>query len=278
VLTWVHALRGDEVGTRAYGEETRQRAADLGYRLYGLLVSACLGVLHLGTGRVDAAIEELEPIARYAEERRLRIPGVAPQLELAEAYIRAGRNTEGEAVVDALEASELGADPYLAAVSRRCRGLLAADEDFEARFREAVELHGPVPSPFALARTRLCFGERLRRAGRRRDARGELKAALETFERLDAATWAERARSELRSSGERLRRRADTDEEQLTPQELQVALQVAEGKTNKEVAAAMFLSTKTVEFHLARVYRKLGISSRGELIRRYAAEGVSLGV
>jgi DNA-binding NarL/FixJ family response regulator len=87
------------------------------------------------------------------------------------------------------------------------------------------------------------------------DARAELCAALETFECLGARGWAERARSELRSSGERLRKRDSVETEQLTPQELQVGLQVAEGKTNKEVAAAMFLSPKTIEFHLARIFR-----------------------
>ena len=87
--------------------------------------------------------------------------------------------------------------------------------------------------------------------------------------------WAERARQELRASGERLRRREVHDTEELTPQELQIALQVAEGKTNKEVGAALFLSHKIVEFHLSRIYRKLDINSRTELIRRFASEAAA---
>ena len=272
VLAWVHALRGDEARCASYGEATRRRANEAGYRLYGLLVSACFGVLHLGAGRIDAAIEELEVIARYADERQLRIPGVAPQLELAEALIRASRDEEAERLLVSFEESELVADPYLLAVSKRCRGLLAPEGGFEAEFGEAIAVHKTIPNEFALARTRLCYGERLRRAGMRIDSREQLRTALDVFERLGAQSWAERARAELRTSGEKLRRREDSSAEQLTPQELQIALQVAEGKTNKEVGAALFLSHKTVEFHLSRVYRKLDISSRAELIRRYVAE------
>jgi DNA-binding CsgD family transcriptional regulator len=124
---------------------------------------------------------------------------------------------------------------------------------------------------FNEARTRLCFGERLRRAGRRRDARDELRAALEVFEDFGYAPWAGRAWAELRASGERLRRH-DEGKEQLTAQELRIALQASEGKTNRQIGATLFLSPKTVEFHLGRAYRKLGITSRTELIRRFAGE------
>lgn len=273
VLRWVHSLRGDAVRSREHGEATRVRAEEHGHTLYGLLVSACYGVLHLGAGEVERAIAELERIARYTEERKLRIPGVAPQLELAEAYVRGGRAQEADEIVAAFEGSELTSDPYLSAAAQRCRGLLADDDGFEPHFRAALGLHEAIPSPFALARTRLAYGERLRRAGRRRDARGQLREALATFERLGAAGWAERARSELRASGQTLQKRDVDTADRLTPQELQIALQVAEGKTNKEVGAALFLSHKTVEFHLSRIYRKLDISSRAELIRRFAESG-----
>jgi DNA-binding CsgD family transcriptional regulator/tetratricopeptide (TPR) repeat protein len=274
VLTWVHALRGDEGRCRVHGEQTRRLARALAYTIDDHLVSFCFGVLDLAAGRVDDAIAELEPVARYTEERNLRIPRVPLQLEFAEALIRAGRGVEAEAVLDSFERSERVTDRFLAAAALRCRGLLADEDGFDARFEEALDLHSGVASPFALARTQLCYGERLRRAGRRRDAREQLRSALATLEALGAAAWAERARSELRASGETLRRRAAFEEEQLTPQELQIALQVAEGKTNKEVGAALFLSHKTVEFHLSRIYRKLDLNSRAELIRRFAAEGV----
>ena len=100
--------------------------------------------------------------------------------------------------------------------------------------------------------------------------------ALDAFEQLGAQPWAERARRELAASGARLRRRNPSTVDALTPQELQVALAAATGKTNREVGAALFISPKTVEVHLARVYRKLGIHTRAELIRQHAEHPTSL--
>jgi DNA-binding CsgD family transcriptional regulator len=111
------------------------------------------------------------------------------------------------------------------------------------------------------------YGEFLRRAGRRKDARRHLRAAFEAFERLRAAPWEERARRELRASGERARERNPSTLDQLTAQELQVAQFVATGQTNKEVAAQLFLSPRTIDYHLRKIFAKLGISSRAELIR-----------
>jgi DNA-binding CsgD family transcriptional regulator len=272
VLSWVSALRGDESRCREYGEDTQRRAGELGFKLYGLLASLCFGLLHVGRGRMEEGIAEMEAVARHADERAIYVPGVSPQLELAEASIRGGRNSEAEAILTAFDRSELASVPIFHAHAERCRGLLAGADDFEAHFLSALGLHEHAQSPFALARTRLCYGERLRRAGRRVDAREQLRAALETFERIGAAPWSERAGAELRASGETLRRRESHEAEELTPQELQIALQVAEGKTNKEVGAALFLSHKTIEFHLSRIYRKLDIHSRAELIRLYASE------
>ena len=119
---------------------------------------------------------------------------------------------------------------------------------------------------FQHARTLLAYGERLRRARRRRDARVQLRAAAEIFGRLDARPWAERSRAELRASGETMSGTGHKAE-QLTPQELQIALLVMQGRTNAEVGRAVFLSTRTVEFHLSRAYRTLGVASRTELTR-----------
>jgi DNA-binding NarL/FixJ family response regulator len=120
--------------------------------------------------------------------------------------------------------------------------------------------------PLELARTRLAYGERLRRQGRRRDARMQLRPAHDLFSAAGATPWQERAAAELRATGERV---IDTPQPsaELTPQELNIALLVAEGKTNKEIAAALFLSPKTIEYHLANTYRKLDIHSRAELAR-----------
>ncbi len=157
----------------------------------------------------------------------------------------------------------------------RGRGLLAADDRFEEFFAEAFAEHERSDDRWALARTRLCFGERLRRAARRVDAREQLRLALQAFEDMGAEAWAERARAELRATGEKLRRRQSWEEEELTPQELQIALHVARGMTNRQVGAALFLSHKTIEFHLGRIYRKLNMRARAELIMRFATEAVA---
>jgi DNA-binding CsgD family transcriptional regulator len=145
--------------------------------------------------------------------------------------------------------------------------LLADEASYEQLLERALALHALDQNVFAAARTRLVYGERLRRSRRRIDAREQLHAALTVFERLEARPWAERARAELRASGERLRRNDQMTDDDLTPQELQIALLVAAGKTNREVGAHLFLSPKTIEWHLGHVYGKLGIRSRMELGR-----------
>jgi DNA-binding CsgD family transcriptional regulator len=135
------------------------------------------------------------------------------------------------------------------------------------QFQQAVDL--PIAShPFDQARAEFLFGEFLRRERRRIDAREHLRTAVEIFERLGAHPWEERARQELRASGETARRRDPSTLSELTPQELQITRLVAAGSSNKEVAAQLFLSPRTVEYHLRKVFSKLGIASRAELIKR----------
>jgi DNA-binding CsgD family transcriptional regulator len=272
VLVWLHALRGDDARLERYADETAGRASSHGVPMYEQLVLVSLGLRALGAGEAAEAIRRLEAADAHPA-RGHYIPGVAVTYELVEAYVRAGRVDDAEEKLRSLGASRLPSTALLTALDRRCRGLLAEGDAFEPYFAEALSAHEEVQSPFALARTRLCYGERLRRAGRRVDAREQLRSALDVFDRLGALPWAERTHTELRASGETLRRRDAIEAEQLTPQELQIALQVAEGKTNKEVGAALFLSHKTVEFHLSRIYRKLDLNSRAELIRQFAAEG-----
>ena len=148
------------------------------------------------------------------------------------------------------------------ALAARCRALLGRDAERE--FAEALRLH---TRPLDRARTQLLFGEQLRRQRRRVDAREHLRAALETFEALGATPWAERARTELRASGETARKRDPSTLSRLTPQELQVARFVGEGLSNKEVAAQLFLSPRTIDAHLRSVFAKLGVTSRTQLAR-----------
>jgi DNA-binding CsgD family transcriptional regulator len=171
-------------------------------------------------------------------------------------------------------AAPLGAGPrWPRAVAARCRALLASDDDVRAAFDAALALHDGLPMPFERARTLLALGERLRRAKQRADAREPLTAALDVFERLGARPWAERARAELRATGGQAGgRRSQAAAEQLTPHELQIAVLVSQGMTNREAAAALFLSPKTIEYHLGQIYRKLDVCGRAQLARLMAME------
>jgi DNA-binding CsgD family transcriptional regulator len=154
------------------------------------------------------------------------------------------------------------------AVATHCGALLADDPaEAERLFAGALELHAAASRPFERARTEFAYGEFLRRGRRRKEARAHLRAALETFDTLGARLWAERARVELRASGQTARRRDPSTIDELTAQELQIARRVADGHTNREIAGQLFLSPRTIDFHLRNVFRKLGISSRGELVR-----------
>jgi DNA-binding CsgD family transcriptional regulator len=154
----------------------------------------------------------------------------------------------------------------------RCSGLLAGSDDLETHFEQALELHERTPDVFETGRTRLAYGARLRRARKRVRAREELRAALAIFDALGAQPWAEQARAELAATGETARRRDTSTLDELTPQERQIARLLAEGKTTREAAAAVFLSPKTIEYHLRHVYRKLGIGSREELVAKLSEE------
>jgi DNA-binding CsgD family transcriptional regulator len=275
-LAWLAAIEGRESEAR----EDVARADDLAQLGLGWLflrgrLQATLGLLELGLARPLAAIEKLRPVADLAERHGVREPSFLPYApDLIEAYARAG---EREAAMRELaKLAELAGAldrRWALAVVARLHGLLGQDDDLDEHFGAALELHEQgAGSPFERARTELLYGERLRRAKRRVDAREHLRSAIELFDGLGAAPWSEQARRELRASGESIPRRDPTVPEKLTPQELQIALQVAEGKTNRDVAAALFLSPKTVEFHLTRVYRKLNIHSRAELVRLFSSE------
>jgi DNA-binding CsgD family transcriptional regulator len=211
----------------------------------------------------------LEAVRRLAAGWGIGHPYYSPIPDLIEAYAQAGQLHRARALLPEFLAQVPGDHPLPAARAARCQGIVAAG-DFDRHFREAIAQHERNGVVFQHARTHLAYGERLRRTQRRRDARVQLRAAAEIFDGLDARPWAERARSELRASGETMASGGNSTE-QLTPQELQIALLVTEGRTNAEVGRALFLSTRTVEFHLSRAYRKLGVASRTELTRRLAS-------
>ena len=265
-LAWLEARQGREASCRRHVEEVKVLCAELGVELYGVWAIQALGDLELGLGRPAEAIEH------YTEQSAaLRSLGIAdvdlsPAPELVEAYLRLGRRDEAEAVAGpCVEAALAKGQPWALARAARCRGLLAGEDDLDACFEEALGHHERTLDGFETARTRLAYGARLRRARQRTRAREQLRGAHEIFDRLGAAPWAELAAAELAATGETARRRDASTLDELTPQERQIALLLAEGKTTREAAAAVFLSPKTVEYHLRHVYRKLGIHSRDEL-------------
>lgn len=186
--------------------------------------------------------------------------------DLGEALVRAGRVDEAEDLVDrGLRPTAQSGSRWAGWTAARVRGLSDGTLDAAERFEEALALHDQLDWPFERARTALCYGEVLRRNRRRSQARAHFHEALQTFDKLGARPWADRTRAELRATGERVRPHRTTASLPLTPQELQVALVVADGATNQEAAASLFLSTKTIEYHLSKIYRKAGLSSRDEL-------------
>ena len=152
------------------------------------------------------------------------------------------------------------APPWALALVPRCRGLLSAGAAASRHFAEALRLHGPSSRPFDRARTQLLFGEALRRARRRAEARVSI-CAPPSRPSTRCLPWAERARTELRASGETSAPARPQHLDQLTPQELQIVRFVGQGASNRDVAAQLFLSPRTIDYHLRQIFTKLGISS-----------------
>jgi DNA-binding CsgD family transcriptional regulator len=263
VLAW----RGREAVARPLGARVLRGCADKGDALAMRAAHGSLAVLELGLGNYQPALRhglgafEDEPVATRDSEA-----------DLVEAAVRCGDREAAAAVLEAFSPLALasGTDYALGELAR-CRALLAGDDRAEPEYRLAIEhLRRCRISP-QLARARLLYGEWLRRQRRRRDAREQLRAAYQTFDTVGAQAFAERARSELHATGERVRKRTPgTRDEALTAQEAQIARLASEGGSNKEIAAQLFLSTHTVEYHLHKVFRKLGITSRAQLVRALA--------
>ena len=272
-LALIEAMLG-RAESRAHAERALAIAEPARDEFNVVRARAALGLDALGRGDAASAVEWLEPAARRAVDGGVGLPNFFRlDADLIEALTRIGRTEDAAPHLARLEQqADSTSSGWARAVAARCRAFLAPEAALDAAFGTALALHEADPSPFERARTDLCYGERLRRAGRRRDARDPLRSGLATFERIEARSWAERARIELRATGERVYRRDPTAAERLTPQEFQIAMLVAEGLTNRDVAGRLFLSPKTVEFHLTGVFRKLDVRSRGELIRLFAVE------
>ena len=265
VLAGVAALRGREEECRALAERVRAVARDRGLVLAEGTATIALAELELALGAPAAAYERLDQLAHAPGAHPAHRHNVVPTL--VEAAARAGRAADARAAAEAFAAwARATGSGWALPLAARSLGLVAADPAAgDAQLAEALRLHDRHRRPLDRARTELLIGERLRRARRKAEARGPLRAALETFEAAGAEPWTARARDELRAAGESTPARGGRRLDRLTPQELQIARLVARGDSNRDVAAALFLSPRTVEYHLHKVFRKLGLHARAEL-------------
>jgi class 3 adenylate cyclase len=265
-LAWLDALEGRADECRAHAGEALELAEQYGMGLYKAWSMIALGQLELGLGRPEIALRHLLSCETFLVEIAISDPDISPVPDIVDALVRLGRLPEAREASDRYQPSaQAKGQPFALARAARSRALLAGDDRYAAEYEAALRHHQDTPDTFERARTDLHYGERLRRMRRRVDARRHLREALKAFDHLGAAPWAERAMTELQASGETARVRDDTSRQQLTPQELQVALTLAEGTTTREAAARLYLSPKTVEYHLRHVYDKLEIRSREEL-------------
>lgn len=219
-------------------------------------------VSEAAAGNVDAAMEHLGRVTSQTVSQMC-------SLDRIEVAVQTGHTTEAQAwLVELAGFASLTGAPWAAARAAHCRALLAGPDEAGEHYGESLRQHEAGRRPFERARTQLAYGEFLRRSGHRVDARAHLRRALATFDDLDARPWTERARQELRASGESIRRPGPNASPKLTAQELQVARLVTQGLSNRDVAAQLFISPRTVDFHLRNVFTKLGVSSRVQLVHQ----------
>jgi DNA-binding CsgD family transcriptional regulator len=256
------AWRGDTARTRATAVSVRAAAIEQGDYTRECIADIALAVLDNALGRYPEALEA----ARRVDADLAPGSGGRALPELIEAAVRSGDDSAGRAALEQLNAraTASGTDEALG-LEARSRALMAVGEDAERLYLESIERLGQTAVSTALARSHLLYGEWLRREKRRSDARVQLRAALDLFATMGANAFAERARREIAATGEHARRRTVDTHLTLTPRENQVARLASGGLTNADVAARLFLSETTVEYHLRNVYRKLAITSRRHL-------------
>ncbi len=257
------AIRGDYEDADRLAAEGEREAMPM--RTLPAEVQMARGMNALAAGRFDDAYRHLHRMfdpndSAYHPMRHCYVVG-----DLVEAAIHSGHRDEAVALVTEMETlAQVTPSPQFHAALQHARALLAQDDDAEALFETALTSE-VLRSPFTRARLRLAYGEWLRRARRTKEARALLQAATEAFDALGALPWSERGRQELRAAGVTIERREPELREQLTPQELQIALMAGEGLSNREIGQKLYLSHRTVGSHLYRIFPKLEITSRHQL-------------
>lgn len=262
----LEARQGRTAAAGAHAAEALRLAREHDMHLARVWATWALADDAAAQGRVDDAVAAYEGVARLLDELDVGDPDLSPVPEIVECRRQSGSPADIVARARSfLEAAELKGQPWALARAHRALAVALSDERSDAEFVAALELHARTPDAYETARTQLAYGAHLRRDRRRVQARPLLRAALATFEQLGAQPWADRAATELGATGETAVRRGAGVVTGLTPQERQIATLLASGRTTRETAAALFLSPKTVEYHLRHVYLKLGIRSRAEL-------------
>jgi len=225
-----------------------------------------MAVLGNSLGRYEAAFDAA--VEATVNPRELWFSTFAT-VELIEAATRSGHDERAADALDVLSAStQASGSPWALGVEARSKALVSRGDAAESSYREAVERLEPTRLRFDLARTHLLYGEWLRREGRRVDARTELRMAHDLFADFGMEAFAERARVELEATGDHARKRTVDTLDQLTPQEAQISRLAALGNSNREIAAQLFISPSTVEYHLTKIFRKLDVRTRTQLARR----------
>lgn len=258
LLSW----QGNRAEARANAAVQIAEALERGQFGTANFVRCALIPLELGLRRYQPALDDALPV--YKDDPPFLGSWLLPNL--IEAAVRSGNEQAARDALGRLRERALAGDTPLArGFLARSQALLAADAAAEPLYKESIDHLGQSPTRPELARSHLLYGEWLRRQGRKREARDHLHTAYDMFSSMELRAFADRARGELEATGERARKRSVESQSQLTPQEAQVARLAAQGLRNQEIAAQLFVSASTVEYHLVKVFRKLGISSRRQL-------------
>ena len=266
------SLEGDQAGAAPLIEATIGSAAAGGQGIAVAYAHWAAAILANGRGRYEEALAAARPATE--DTFTLHISMWA-QPELIEAAVRSGNTrAAGEALARLTDATQAGATDFGLGIEARSRALLSQGARAESLYREAVSRLGRTQLRPELARAHLLYGEWLRRENRRGDARVQLRTAHELLSALGMQAFAERARRELQATGEKVRKRSVETAGLLTAQESVIAQLACDGRTNPEIGTQLFLSARTVEWHLRKVFTKLGISSRRELRRALADRAI----
>jgi DNA-binding CsgD family transcriptional regulator len=260
------AMRGREAETVGLIGGCREELTRRGEGIGISVLDWAEAVLYNGLGRYEEACAAAVRVAEHPDDVNSSSWGM---VELIEAAVRAGTpELAAEAHGRLLDMTQASATDWGLGIAARSRALLTGGAGAESLYCEAIERLGRTQLRPELARARLLYGEWLRRQRRHTDARGELRIALEMFNDFGMEAFAQRTHRELRATGERPRRRTPHTRDQLTPQETQVARLAAEGRTNREIAAQLFISPNTVDYHLRKAFRKLDVKWRTQLVHR----------